>query len=585
MKRTPRRKASQLTVTDLFCGAGGSSQGAELAGAVLRMGVNHWDRAVETHQANFPEAAHEQCDVSMARPEAFPPTDLLIASPECTNHSQAKGGRPPKDLWELAARERSRATMYDPLRFVEAHSHELVVIENVVDAARWGNHNDGAIFRAWLQQWDAHGYHTRVLFLNSGHFGAPQWRDRMYVVCWKKGNPAPDLEFRPRGFCQRVDGSGCDAEVECVQTWKPRKKTWPLDRWGKFRTQYFFTCSKCSSVVEPYAPGAWTAIDWGDLGTRIGDRERPLKPKTRDRIARCLERFRHLPPLVIPLSYGGNGVDGTPVNVPTGAVTGRHDRALVVGAASMLSPGGSWQRDGRPVTDPGFTLTAREAYGLLAHAAAMVTISGNVSERPGQLRAKPLGEPGYTQHTTNAFAFSCAPSIASLRGGGSAEKGGSSVIEPAGTVTAGGNHHGLIAPPAMLVRQNSGGAWMGSPVTRPAGTVTTSPTGSLVAMPFTSSYYGRGDCAAPVTDPTGAVTTVDRHALVTPTDITVDDCCFRMFKIPEIQALQAFAADYQLVGSQRDRAALLGNAVTPPVMHWILERAIATLRPDKTPRR
>lgn len=35
-----------LTVTDLFCGAGGSSIGAETAGAQLRMAANHWQLAV-----------------------------------------------------------------------------------------------------------------------------------------------------------------------------------------------------------------------------------------------------------------------------------------------------------------------------------------------------------------------------------------------------------------------------------------------------------------------------------------------------------------------------------------------------------
>ena len=42
-----------LTVTDLFCGAGGSSLGAELAGGTLRLGLNHWERAIETHASNF----------------------------------------------------------------------------------------------------------------------------------------------------------------------------------------------------------------------------------------------------------------------------------------------------------------------------------------------------------------------------------------------------------------------------------------------------------------------------------------------------------------------------------------------------
>jgi hypothetical protein len=37
-----------VTVDDLFCGAGCSSLGAELGGARLRLGLNHWERAVQT---------------------------------------------------------------------------------------------------------------------------------------------------------------------------------------------------------------------------------------------------------------------------------------------------------------------------------------------------------------------------------------------------------------------------------------------------------------------------------------------------------------------------------------------------------
>jgi hypothetical protein len=72
-----------LTVTDLFCGAGGSSQGAEEAGTQLALGLNHWRRAIDTHSANFPHAEHDCADVSVCDPRYYPTTDLLIASPEC----------------------------------------------------------------------------------------------------------------------------------------------------------------------------------------------------------------------------------------------------------------------------------------------------------------------------------------------------------------------------------------------------------------------------------------------------------------------------------------------------------------------
>jgi len=44
-----------VTVTDGFCGAGGSSTGARNAGAEVRMAINHWSLAIETHNTNHPE--------------------------------------------------------------------------------------------------------------------------------------------------------------------------------------------------------------------------------------------------------------------------------------------------------------------------------------------------------------------------------------------------------------------------------------------------------------------------------------------------------------------------------------------------
>jgi site-specific DNA-cytosine methylase len=72
-----------LTVTDLFCGAGGSSLGAQGAGLTLEMAANHWSTALDVHQAHFPDARHDCADISQVDPRRYPATDILLASPEC----------------------------------------------------------------------------------------------------------------------------------------------------------------------------------------------------------------------------------------------------------------------------------------------------------------------------------------------------------------------------------------------------------------------------------------------------------------------------------------------------------------------
>lgn len=80
-----------LTTTDLFCGAGGSSTGlSAVPGIEVRTAMNHWSRAIETHALNHPEIDHIEADIQVTDPNFIPRTDILWASPECTNHSVAK---------------------------------------------------------------------------------------------------------------------------------------------------------------------------------------------------------------------------------------------------------------------------------------------------------------------------------------------------------------------------------------------------------------------------------------------------------------------------------------------------------------
>jgi hypothetical protein len=142
-----KKRASDVTVTDQFCGAGGSSIGARRRGLRVRMALNHWKRAIETHQTNFPDTDHDCTDISACDPRRYPSTDILITSPECTTHSPAGGSRKPKMQRDLflprsddAEAERSRATMYDVCRFAEIHEYNIIIVENVVEAYSTSRH-------------------------------------------------------------------------------------------------------------------------------------------------------------------------------------------------------------------------------------------------------------------------------------------------------------------------------------------------------------------------------------------------------------------------------------------------------------
>ncbi len=120
-----------ITAADLFCGAGGTSSGllaaCEAAGYSLDLlAINHWQVAIGTHSKNHVYAKHLCEDLDSVNPRKIVPSghlDLLVASPECTHHSVARGGKPIND--------QSRATAWHVLRWAEALRIDNILIENV----------------------------------------------------------------------------------------------------------------------------------------------------------------------------------------------------------------------------------------------------------------------------------------------------------------------------------------------------------------------------------------------------------------------------------------------------------------------
>lgn len=282
--------SQDITVFDVFAGLGGSTEGAIQGGMKVVGAANHWDKAVEAHAANHRDVTHYLTDVTATHPRAYKRTTGLIASPSCTAHSLAAGekrkGQGQPELFTeddgpdlvAEARERSRCTMYTPLELAEYFDYKFVILENVVDVHLW------APYPAWLQTWRALGYEFETVYFNSMYaHPTPQSRDRWYFVAWKKGNRKPDLKITPKAYCQK-----CDKNVESIQSWKN-----PQRKYGKYNQQYVYRCPHCAKEVIPYYYAAANAIDWSLPAPRIGDRKKPLQPKTMDRITFGLSKFAH----------------------------------------------------------------------------------------------------------------------------------------------------------------------------------------------------------------------------------------------------------------------------------------------------
>lgn len=512
-------KSSDITVTDQFCGAGGSSSGAKDAGARIRLALNHWALAVETHNTNHPEADHDCTDVQACDPRRYPSTTILITSPECTNHSLAKGKkRKHQAQMELFGapvireeEERSRATMWDVPRFAEYHQYEAIIVENVVDARYW------AMWDAWLLAMHLLGYEHKCVYLNSQHaHPTPQSRDRMYVVFWKKGNKAPELQVRPQAYCSK-----CGTTNEAFQSWKN-----PQKQWGKYKQQYVYRCSVCNTVVEPYYYAAWNAIDWSIEAPRIGERQKPLADKTMSRIQAGIKK------------YGSQ-----PMTIATRYSSGVECRVKPATAALGTQPGD------------------------VSHGIIVPFLLGSEYDAAGE-KVRALTQVMWTQ-TTRQTAAICVPPLIVNNFGTSTS---SPVTRPIGGVTAGGINYGLLLG-------NYSPGWARS-TAEPTGTVTTSDHHGIVTgealSAFLQYYYSGGHQTSHVTDALRTVTTTDRASLVQP-GVEVEDCRYRMLRPHEVQAAMAFDANYKVLGNSRQQVRQLGNAVTPPAMKWLVERVIESL--------
>ncbi|GGK61975.1 DNA cytosine methyltransferase [Sphaerisporangium melleum] len=575
-----------LSLMDWFCGAGGSSQGAHaVPGVTVTLAANHWERAIESHAMNFPKTDHYRGDIREAPVHRWPVADLFWASPECPQWSNARGKRrdfatsqqgelfgPEKDE-EV---ERSRALMEEVplyLRGVQDRGGLVLagVVENVVDVRAWDQ------WDRWIGEIKKLGYRTRVVAMNSMHAHAtrtpiaPQSRDRLYVAYWHRSigrDPDWDKWLRPQAWCP-----GCERVVRAVQVFKQ-----PGADMGRYRQQYVYRCPSATcrnSVVEPHVLPAAAAIDWSLPGQRIGDRSKPLADKTLARIQAGLAKYAR----PITLEAAGNtferrpGVRTWPVDGPLTTQTTTATKAMAY-EPFMVPAGGTWRNEATPVSEPMPTRTTRENDGI-AIPPLLIPVEGRDGKEPS-----PATSPLRTQTARNETGLAWLPFIAELRGGSSDAR---PVSDALATVTASGNHHGLVAPPvtALVMRNNTprgDASQMSTPVTEPLRTLTAAGHQSLITWEtLLVPYYGNGN-ARPAGEPVGTLSTRDRYAVVNGLDeIDLDDVLFRMLEPHEIGRAMAFGEGYVVVGNKRERVRQYGNAVTPPVAELLVSALVEAI--------
>ena len=416
-----------IKAADLFCGAGGTSTGLVFAceeiGAKLDLiAINHWEVAIETHSKNHPEAKHLCESLDSVDPRKVVPDGhlhLLVASPECTHHSLARGGKPMSD--------QSRASGWHILRWAEALRIDNILIENVREYESWGplgangrplKSKRGETFRAFLDALRSLNYSVDYRILNAADYGDPTTRERLFIMA-RRGRKAI---------------------------------TWPAPTHTRDGEPTLF-----GDATQRWR-AAREIIDWNIPGESIFARKRPLAPATIERIKAGLRKFggaKAEPFLVVlrnhgnarsvdeplptvtaggqhfglcePFLIGAGGPSGSgkprSVNEPLGTVLTENHTALVQPFILHLNRNGD---PARSVEQPLATVTAQSAdFGVVQ------PFIVPLNHGKGDQRAYSIDRPMPTVTTLDAWGM-VEPFLVEYYGTGGAR----SVDDPVATITA-----------------------------------------------------------------------------------------------------------------------------------------------------
>lgn len=545
-------------IVDLFAGGGGMSVAMEMAwGRSPDIAINHNDNALSMHRMNHPQTRHFVADVFEVCPRGATqgrPVGWLHLSPDCTHHSQARGGQPRS--------AKIRALAWIGVRWAGQVMPDVISLENVKQFLKWGPliakrdqatgrvvkldgsvaapgervpvenqflvpdpRREGQTYRHFVRILEAMGYTVDKRLIVAANHGGHTTRERLFMIASRTGQPI--LWEEPTHF--KKPGRG-------QHRWRP----------------------------------AADCIDWSIGCASIFDRQRPLADATLRRIARGIVRYvlESGDPFIVNMAYGGCRALVAPTLIQAGHGEGKP------GAAR-------WSYGCNDIQGPIGTVTASGGGQALA---AAVLVQTGYGEREGQApRALDVEQPLGTVVGTGKHAVAAAY-LMQANGGFNATPG-HDVRQPMSTVTNTGSQQQVVTAHLMTLRKNC----VGVAADEPLPTITASAehhavvactlsteeeAGALRTAAFLMRYYGEGGQWSDLRDPMTTVTTKDRMALVTVTikgaPYVIVDIGLRMLEPRELFRAQDFPDSYIIDRghdgrrfSKSAQVRMVGNSVDP----------------------
>jgi DNA (cytosine-5)-methyltransferase 1 len=511
----------QYLLIDLFCGAGGTTTGAEASGVCkVIAAVNHDPMAIASHAANHGGVHHftedirtldtsELVHIAAKWRTQYPDAELILwASLECTNFSKAKGGLP---------RDADSRTLAEHLpRYIQALQPDKIMIENVEEFLSWGplcengkpiSRKNGRDYIRWTKSITTLGYKWEWRILNSADYGDYTSRRRLFGIFHHE-----EIAIWPQPTHSRKPQSG--------QLFADRQRPW-------------------KAVAD--------VLDLADLGRSIFARPKPLVDNTLRRILRGLKKAITQPMMM----YCNTPGYCTDLDCPVGTLTTKVNKALVVPmVATNYTPGTIKTASNNPAQ----TITAGTNMHLVTAILSMLqSYYGNGSSTA-------MNEPAHTLTTKDRFAM--VTPIAFIDRQFSSGTQHSAIESPAGSITTVPK---MNLCTAFLVNPQYNN--VGNDISKPAPTIIA----SQKSYPL-SLAVGRVGEEGIQDNPTDTDAMRELKAFMRTHGIV--DIYLRMLNVQELKRIQGFPETYELKGSQELQKKFIGNSVVPQVVAaWL--RAMA----------
>ena len=278
---------SELTAIDLFCGAGGLSEGLRWAGYDVLWAIDEDTDAVETYRENHGDPVVE-ADIRKTNPAEDGPDiepgelDLVAGGPPCPSFStigQPKIG----SLENRSADDDERNILYqDFLRYVEYFEPTAFIMENVPgmlsdtavvesetvqdslpvdstsDTEQEPAGEEVPVPKIILQQMEELGYQADYVKVDAADFGVPQHRERVFFIGSRNGDSLPVLERwqTHRSPTEREKAESMQVRSELQDSRDPQQQTL-----GDEQTSVFPALERDREYKYPYLTVADAIMD------------------------------------------------------------------------------------------------------------------------------------------------------------------------------------------------------------------------------------------------------------------------------------------------------------------------------------